>query len=107
MGILKIYHLDSNVLEECGFVDTLYDMLKDPDAAVVTNCIIVLNELMEKGPDGGMGINRAIMLHLLNRLSEFSEFGVLAILDLVPRYIPANEEVGVDPLNQCPACSSI
>jgi len=99
MGILKIYHLNSNVLEECGFVDTLYDMLKDPDSSVVTNCIIVLNELMEKGPDSGMAINRAIMLHLLNRLQEFSEFGVLAILDLVPRYIPANEEEGFQIMN--------
>jgi len=99
MGILKIYHLDPDKLEECGFVDTLYDMLRDPDASVVANCILVLEELMAKGPDGGMAINRAIMLHLLNRLSEFSEFGVLAVLDLVPRYIPANDEEGFQIMN--------
>ena len=99
MGILKLYHLDEGVLERDGFVDTLYDMLKDPDAAVVVNCILVLNELMAKGPNGGMAINRAIMLHLLNRLSEFGEFGVVAILDLVPRYIPANEDEGYQIMN--------
>ena len=97
MGILKLYHLDEEILERNGFVDTLYDMLKDPDAAVVSNCILVLNELMAKS--GGMAINRAIMLHLLNRLSEFSEFGVVAVLDLVPRYIPANEEEGYQIMN--------
>lgn len=97
MGILKMYHLDEEVLERNGFVDTLYDMLKDPDAAVVTNCILVLNELMAK--NGGMAINRAIMLHLLNRLGEFGEFGVVAVLDLVPRYIPANEEEGYQIMN--------
>jgi AP-4 complex subunit beta-1 len=97
MGILKLYHLDEDILERNGFVDTLYDMLKDPDAAVVTNCILVLNELMAK--NGGMAINRAIMLHLLNRLGEFGEFGVVAVLDLVPRYIPANEDEGYQIMN--------
>eukprot|EP00979_Chaetoceros_neogracilis_P017894 scaffold10532_cov449-Chaetoceros_neogracile.AAC.11 len=97
MGILKLYHLDEEILERNGFVDTLYDMLKDPDGSVVTNCIIVLNELMAKS--GGMAINRAIMLHLLNRLSEFSEFGVVAVLDLVPRYIPANQDEGYQIMN--------
>lgn len=97
MGILKMYHLDQDILEQNHFVDTLYDMLRDPDAAVVTNCILVLNEIMAKS--GGMAINRAIMLHLLNRLAEFGEFGVLAVLDLVPRYIPANEEEGYQIMN--------
>jgi vesicle coat complex subunit len=97
MGILKMYHLDQDILEQNHFVDTLYDMLRDPDAAVVTNCILVLNEIMAK--TGGMAINRAIMLHLLNRLAEFGEFGVLAVLDLVPRYIPANEEEGYQIMN--------
>jgi len=99
MGILKLYHLDEQLLERDGFVDTLYDMLRDPDAAVVVNCILVLNELMAKGPNGGMAINRAIMLHLLNRMPEFSEFGVVAVLELVPRYIPANEEEGYQIMN--------
>jgi hypothetical protein len=39
-----------------------------------------------------MALNRAVMLHLLNRIHEFSEFGILSVLDLVPRYIPANDE---------------
>ena len=99
MGILKLYHLDDTILERNGFTDTLYDMLKDPDAAVVTNCIIVLNELMAKSDNGGMAINRPIMLHLLNRLHEFSEFGIVAVLDLVPRYIPADADEGYQIMN--------
>lgn len=95
MGILKLYHLDQESFERCNFVDILYDMLRDPDASVVSNCILVLNEVM----DGGMAINRAIMLHLLNRIHEFSEFGILHVLDLVPRYIPANEEEGFQIMN--------
>eukprot|EP00591_Stephanopyxis_turris_P011481 CAMPEP_0195531852 /NCGR_PEP_ID=MMETSP0794_2-20130614/36507_1 /TAXON_ID=515487 /ORGANISM="Stephanopyxis turris, Strain CCMP 815" /LENGTH=843 /DNA_ID=CAMNT_0040663807 /DNA_START=252 /DNA_END=2783 /DNA_ORIENTATION=- len=92
MGILKLWHLDKEVFERCNFIDVLYDMLRDSDVNVVSNCILVLNEIMAKSDDGGMAINRPIILHLLNRIHEFSEFGILAVLNLVPRYRPANEE---------------
>lgn len=92
MGILKLYNLDREAFERCNFIDILYDMLRDSDASVVSNCIIVLEEIMAKSEDGGMAINRAIMLHLLNRIHEFSEFGLLAVLDLVPRYRPENAD---------------
>lgn len=99
MGVLKLYHLDRDTFESCGFVDILYDMLRDPDASVVVNCVICLNEVMQKSPAGGMAINRAIMLHLLNRIHEFNEFAKVQILELVPRYIPANEEEGYQIMN--------
>jgi vesicle coat complex subunit len=99
MGALKVYQLDKDAFEEAGFVDTLYDMLRDPDASVVANSIIVLNEVMKDSPAGGMAINRAIMLHLLNRIHEFNEFAKVQILELVPRYIPANEDEGYQIMN--------
>jgi len=99
MGTLKMYYLDQESFERANFVDTLYDMLRDPDASVVSNCILVLNEIMAGGDNGGMAINRAIMLHLLNRIHEFSDFGVLAVLELVPRYIPANDDEGYQIMN--------
>lgn len=99
MGVLKLYHLDAEIFDNFGFTDQLYDMLRDPDASVVANCIIVLNEVMQKTPAGGMAINRAIMLHLLNRIHEFNEFAKVQILELVPRYIPANEEEGYQIMN--------
>jgi len=99
MGILKLYELDRDAFESSGFVDILYDMLRDPDASVVCNCIIVLNEVMQHSPNGGMAINRAIMLHLLNRIHEFEEFAKVQVLELVPRYIPANEDEGFQIMN--------
>lgn len=99
MGILKLYRLNPTAFEESSFVDILYDMLRDQDASVVANCIIVLNEVMANSPNGGMAINRAIMLHLLNRIHEFSEFSVVQVLDLVPRYIPANDEEAYQIMN--------
>ncbi|KAL7518604.1 hypothetical protein ACHAWX_003418 [Stephanocyclus meneghinianus] len=97
MGILKMYHLNKEEFDKASFNDILYDMLRDPDSSVVTNCILVLNEIMAES--GGMALNRAVMLHLLNRIHEFSEFGILSVLDLVPRYIPANDEEGFQIMN--------
>jgi len=113
MGILKLYHLDQESFEQCGFVDILYDMLRDVDPSVVANAIIVLNEIMSKSPNGGMAINRAIMLHLLNRIHEFSEFDLVQVLELVPRYIPANADEGfqimnlLDPVLRTSSCSAV
>ncbi|KAL7446932.1 hypothetical protein ACHAXM_011714 [Skeletonema potamos] len=97
MGILKMYHLNKEEFDRAAFNDILYEMLRDPDPSVVTNCIFVLNEIQQES--GGMALNRAVMLHLLNRIHEFSEFGILAVLDLIPRYIPANDEEGFQIMN--------
>lgn len=99
MGILKLYYLDQESFEQCNFVDILYDMLRDVDASVVANSITVLDEVMAKSPNGGIAINRAIMLHLLNRIHEFSEFDQVKVLELVPRYIPANSDEGFQIMN--------
>ena len=99
MGILKLFHLDHEAFEQCNFVDILYDMLRDVDSSVVANAIMVLNEVMAKSDNGGMAINRAIMLHLLNRIHEFSEFDLVQVMELVPRYIPANADEGFQIMN--------
>ena len=99
MGILKLFYLDQQAFQECNFTDILYDMLRDVDPTVVANCIRVLNEVMAKTENGGMAINRAIMLHLLNRIHEFTEFDLVSVLELVPRYIPANAEEGYQIMN--------
>jgi len=99
MGILKLFYLDKESFEQCNFVDILYDMLRDVDPSVVANAITVLNEVMATSPNGGMAINRAIMLHLLNRVHEFSEFDLVQVLELVPRYIPADAGEGFQIMN--------
>lgn len=99
MGVLKMWHLDVQAFEQENFVDTLYDMLRDQDSSVVINCIIVLDEIMAKGENGGIAINRPIMLHLLNRIHEFSEFGIVKVLELVPRYRPYNDDEAYQIMN--------
>lgn len=65
-------------------------MLQDPDANVVTNAIYVLNELCLS--EGGLVASQSLVMGLLTRIVEFSEWGLNAILDLVARYSPSSED---------------
>jgi hypothetical protein len=57
---------------------------------VITNCVIVLNELLAE--EGGMAVNQPLILHLLARVGEFTEWGLTHVLALVAKYAPADEE---------------
>ena len=50
---------------EMNFVDILYQMLRDRDPQVVTNCIAALSEILAN--EGGMVVNTKIAYYLLNR----------------------------------------
>ena len=52
-------------LTELNLVDILYQMLRDKDPQVVSNCISVLDEVLAK--EGGMVLNAKIAHYLLNR----------------------------------------
>ncbi|CAM9231598.1 unnamed protein product [Chrysoparadoxa australica] len=97
MGILKLFHLQPEVVRESNMIDTLYSMIQDPDALVVCNCITVLDEIM--ADEGGMAINRAIVLHLLGKMSSFNEWGVCHVLALVCRYKPFDEDEAYSIMN--------
>lgn len=90
MGILKVYHLDNDLVRSGDFIDVLYNMLQDVDGTVVTNCIVALDEIMLE--EGGIAINTAIVHHLLGRLNDFNEWGLGAVLRLVSRYEPESDE---------------
>mmetsp|Transcript_26734 Transcript_26734/g.33423 ORF Transcript_26734/g.33423 Transcript_26734/m.33423 type:complete len:799 (-) Transcript_26734:407-2803(-) len=90
MSVLKLHHLDPISVANSNMIDTLYNMIRDPDAQVVSNCLVVLNEIM--AGEGGIATNRAILLHLLARLQEFNEWGLSQILSLVATYAPQDEE---------------
>ena len=90
MAILKVYKLSPKLIETNNYVGQLYKMLQDIDAQVVTNVLMVLNEIQLD--QGGVEISQSMIMHLLNRLGEFSEWGVNVILDLVSRYQPVSDD---------------
>ncbi len=90
MNLRQLNGLSPHLVETNGYLDQLYRMLQDSDSNVVTNVIFVLNELCIA--TGGLEVRQSTVMGLLNRIGEFSEWGLNAILDLVARYQPASDD---------------
>uniref|UniRef100_A0AAV1U761 AP complex subunit beta n=1 Tax=Peronospora matthiolae TaxID=2874970 RepID=A0AAV1U761_9STRA len=84
IGILKVYSLNPELIKESDMIDTLYNMIRDRDPQVVSNCLVALNEIM--ADEGGIAINQPIVMHLLGRITDFNEWGQCNILQIVAKY---------------------
>jgi AP-4 complex subunit beta-1 len=79
------------------FLETLYKLTKDHDPLVVINAIEAINEI--RANKGGIDITRPLIIHLLNRIKEFNEWGQSIILDLTSKYNPQTQEEMFDIMN--------
>ena len=68
MSFPIILHNACTPCTELNLVDVLYQMLRDKDPQVVSNCISVLNEVLAS--EGGIVLNAKIAHYLLNRYAE-------------------------------------
>lgn len=102
IGILKVHSLNPELIKESDMIDTLYNMIRDRDPQVVSNCIVALNEIM--ADEGGIAINQQIIMHLLSRISDFNEWGQCNILQIVARYKPAAEDEVFNIMNTLEQC---
>jgi AP-4 complex subunit beta-1 len=75
---------------ETDFMETLYKLTKDHDPLVVINAIDAINEISAN--KGGINIDRPLVIHLLNRIKDFNEWGQSIILDLTAKYKPQSQE---------------
>ena len=71
MATVRLFRFEPDALREMDVVNTLYAMLRDRDALVVSNCISALNEIL--AAEGGMAVNKPIIHHLLNRMRELND----------------------------------
>ena len=90
-------HKDAPEALKDGFIEELYKLTKDVDAQVVINAIVALDEIQED--QGGIAITTQLIIHLLNRIKEFSEYGQSIIVDLLTRYKPKDKSEMIDILN--------
>jgi AP-4 complex subunit beta-1 len=89
MALLKVYHLNPKLITEKD-IEALYELIKDKDSLVVMNTLYVLEEILKK--EGGIAISGKMIIHLLNILKEFNEWGQNMVLNLVARYKPKDED---------------
>lgn len=105
IGLLKVFSISPETIREENYVDTLYNMLRDRDAQVVVNCIAALNEIL--AAEGGIAVNQAIVVYMLNRIREFSDWGQCAVMELVSRYKPANDDELFGIMNLLDGCLKV
>jgi AP-4 complex subunit beta-1 len=72
------------LLIETDFLETLYKLTRDHDALVVINAIEAINEIL--ADKGGIEVTRQLIIHLLNRIKDFNEWGQSIILELTTKY---------------------
>ena len=69
---------DSFPLSGSGYSSDIVDILRrlvgDNDVHVSANAIFALNEIL--ADRGGLEMTKPIVTHLLNRISQYSDFGV-------------------------------
>jgi len=90
MACSKLHNLVPQIVGP-EIVNHLYDMVLDKDAAVVTNAIVSLNEILHES--GGMVVSEDIAVHLMNILDEGGEWGKLVLLDALLKFKPAEKKI--------------
>jgi AP-4 complex subunit beta-1 len=83
IGVIKIFYVNPQFVND-NLIDDLYNLIKDSNTLVVVSAINALNEVMAS--EGGMAINDRIIIYLINRITDFDEYGQSVILSLVARY---------------------
>ncbi|WOK99323.1 hypothetical protein Cni_G08035 [Canna indica] len=108
LGVLKLYHISAATCFDSDFPVMLKSlMLTDPDAQVVANCLLVLQEIWnleankseEASREREALLSKQIIYYLLNRIKEFNEWAQCLILELVSKYIPSDSNDIFDIMN--------
>lgn len=97
LGCVKLFYISRDAIEDQNVPETLYAMLQDRDAQVVANCVIALEEIL--AAEGGLLLTKEVVVRLMNRLTEFTEWNQCVIMGVVARYQTADEDECFDMLN--------
>lgn len=95
--VAKLYDISPELVEDRGFVDTLRDMISDPNPTVVANAVSALSEIADNSGKDVMLMTANVLQKLLAALNECTEWGQVFILDSLSLYTPqdAREAEGI------------
>ena len=81
--IAKIFDLNAEVSEDCGFLEALQELLMtDSNPMVVSNVVAALADIQDLCPDlEALKLNDEIALRLTGILSDCTEWGQVFIMD--------------------------
>ncbi|KAG6062649.1 AP-1 complex subunit beta-1 [Claviceps aff. humidiphila group G2b] len=89
--VAKLFDLNPSMCIENGFLETVQEMIGDPNPMVVANSVQALSEISESAPDiGALVITPATLKKLLMALNECTEWGRITVLTTLANY-PATD----------------
>ena len=88
----KLYDISPDLVEERGFLDTLHELISDPNPTVVANAVASLGEIADTSGKDVMVMTSAVLQKLLAALNECTEWGQIFILDSLSHYTPQDSK---------------
>lgn len=71
--VAKLFMIDRRLVEKEGFVNSLRDLLADPNPTVVANAVAALIEISERSESIQLRLNAGISSKLVSAMGECSE----------------------------------
>ena len=90
--VAKMHDINSDLVEDQGFLDVLKDLLSDSNPMVVANAVASLSEICENSgvARSAFELNTSLVNKLLTALNECTEWGQVFVLDSIALYEPAD-----------------
>lgn len=84
--VAKLHDINSELVEDRGFLDSLKEMISDSNPMVVANAVAALAEIQEGSTKNVFEITNHTLFKLLAALNECTEWGQVFILDALSKY---------------------
>ena len=85
--VAKLFDLNPGMCIENGFLESLQEMMGDPNPMVVANCVAALSEIQESAPEtGALQVTPGNLKKMLMALNECTEWGRITILTVLADY---------------------
>ncbi|KAL7790277.1 adaptin N terminal region domain-containing protein [Trichoderma ceciliae] len=89
--VAKLFDLNPAMCIENGFIETLQEMIGDPNPMVVANSVQALAEISETAPETrALLVTPAVLKKLLMAMNECTEWGRITILTVLADYVAAD-----------------
>lgn len=90
--IAKLHDSSPELLEKCGFLDKLNDLLKDGNAMVVANAIAAYQSISESKGREMLELTHETVNNFLTAMDGCNEWGIINILDAIVKYVTNNQK---------------
>lgn len=89
--VAKLFDLNPAMCIENGFIETLQEMIGDPNPMVVANSVQALAEISETAPETrALLVTPPVLKKLLMAMNECTEWGRITILTVLADYVAAD-----------------